>query len=257
VAQGEGQNSTALITPAAMPPRKYKVDHRRGGGSKHVSSFEDVKARNAGEESSFDRARRERQEQQRGGGKASKEEAESEEESSSEEEEQVKAPPKRSEASVPTSNPNAVKRDETKDGVELTRRQREELDKKAATRRYQELHKAGKTDEAQADLARLAEVKARREQQAAERSAREAAEREAAAAMEQGSGDAKIDALKTAMDEQTAKKDKSGDKAADKAKKEEVTWQSQIADAKDLGKPQNKVTDGTIEACRAQEEDFM
>eukprot|EP00438_Fugacium_kawagutii_P007427 Skav210436 [mRNA] locus=scaffold1297:58828:62709:+ [translate_table: standard] len=41
-----------------MPPRKFKTDHRRGGGagSKHISSFDEVKARNAGEESAYDKA---------------------------------------------------------------------------------------------------------------------------------------------------------------------------------------------------------
>eukprot|EP00435_Cladocopium_sp_Y103_P057824 s1099_g20.t1 len=41
-----------------MPPRKFKTDHRRGGGAsgKHVSSFDEVKARNAGEESAYDKA---------------------------------------------------------------------------------------------------------------------------------------------------------------------------------------------------------
>merc|ERR1712232_546012 len=63
-------------------------------------------------------------------------------------------------------NPNAKQRNEEKEGVEMSRKQREELEKQAARRRYEELHKAGKTDEAKADLARLAEVKKRREEAA-------------------------------------------------------------------------------------------
>merc|ERR1719421_2580686 len=56
-----------------------------------------------------------------------------------------------------------------KDGVELTRKQREEIEKAAARRRYEEAHKAGKTDEAKADLKRLEEVKKRREEAAAKK----------------------------------------------------------------------------------------
>merc|ERR1719401_1010411 len=58
---------------------------------------------------------------------------------------------------------NSTARNEMKDGVDLTRKQREELEKAAARRRYEELHKQGKTEEAKADLARLEEVKKRRE----------------------------------------------------------------------------------------------
>merc|ERR1711972_805001 len=58
-------------------------------------------------------------------------------------------------------------------GVEMTRKKREELEKARARRAYEELHKAGKTDEAKADLARLEEVKKRREE-AAKKKAEEA-----------------------------------------------------------------------------------
>merc|ERR1712146_519168 len=75
------------------------------------------------------------------------------------------------------NNPNAVKRNEDKEGVELTRKQREELEKQAARRRYEELHKAGKTDEAKADLARLEEVKKRREEAAKKKKEEEEAAR--------------------------------------------------------------------------------
>merc|ERR1711920_966082 len=65
-----------------------------------------------------------------------------------------------------TENPNAKARNEDKDGVEMTRKQREELEKQRARRAYEQLHKEGKTDEAKADLARLEEVKKRREEAA-------------------------------------------------------------------------------------------
>ena len=50
---------------------------------------------------------------------------------------------------------------------ELSRRQREEIQKAEAKRRYEKLHAQGKTDEARADLARLALIRKEREAAAA------------------------------------------------------------------------------------------
>ncbi|EMD35147.1 hypothetical protein CERSUDRAFT_116621 [Gelatoporia subvermispora B] len=54
---------------------------------------------------------------------------------------------------------------------ELTRREREEKEKKDAKERYWKLHEQGKTDEAKADLARLAKIRAEREAAQARRKA--------------------------------------------------------------------------------------
>ncbi|BFZ03874.1 hypothetical protein BsWGS_06913 [Bradybaena similaris] len=54
-------------------------------------------------------------------------------------------------------------------GSGLSRREREELEKQEARRRYQALHLAGKTEEAQADLARLAIIRKQREEAAKKR----------------------------------------------------------------------------------------
>ncbi|XP_064608097.1 28 kDa heat- and acid-stable phosphoprotein-like [Liolophura sinensis] len=51
----------------------------------------------------------------------------------------------------------------------LSRREREELEKQQARVRYQELHQQGKTEEAQADLARLAIIRKKREDAAKKR----------------------------------------------------------------------------------------
>ena len=48
---------------------------------------------------------------------------------------------------------------------------REELERQQATAHYQKLHAAGKTEEAQADLARLAIIRKQREEQAKKREA--------------------------------------------------------------------------------------
>ncbi|XP_011701367.1 PREDICTED: 28 kDa heat- and acid-stable phosphoprotein-like [Wasmannia auropunctata] len=52
---------------------------------------------------------------------------------------------------------------------ELSRREREQLEKQRAYANYQKLHAAGKTDEARADLARLAIIKQQREEAAKRR----------------------------------------------------------------------------------------
>ena len=49
---------------------------------------------------------------------------------------------------------------------QLSRREREELEKQRAKAHYQKLHAAGKTEEAQADLARLAIIRKQREEAA-------------------------------------------------------------------------------------------
>ena len=80
---------------------------------------------------------------------------------------------------IQTNNPNYVSNkvkkisslvdagDEVK--PEMSRRQREEINRQEATRRYQQLHAQGKTDEARADLARLAIIRKEREAAAEKR----------------------------------------------------------------------------------------
>lgn len=168
-------------------------------------------------------------------------------------------------------NVNDVKTNIDKDGTgELTRKQREELDKAAAKKRYEELHKQGKTDEAKADLKRLEEVKARREE-AARKKIEDAAAAEAAEAQKKNPKAAMQAELKDIMGGQAAgqrgKKKGGGDK--DDEKKEEkdklingtdesavyapYATKEKAAEAPQMRKP----TDGTIQACRAVEEDFM
>lgn len=69
---------------------------------------------------------------------------------------------------------------------ELSRREREEIEKRRAKEAYDRKHAAGETDEAKADMARLAEVR-RRRAEAAEAKAREAEEAAAAEAAEKAS----------------------------------------------------------------------
>lgn len=74
---------------------------------------------------------------------------------------------------IDVENPNRVQNklkkvavlDESSDAPkpELTRREREAIEKEQARQRYEKLHAEGKTDEARADLARLAIIKKQRE----------------------------------------------------------------------------------------------
>lgn len=52
---------------------------------------------------------------------------------------------------------------------ELSRREREEIEKQRAREHYQKLHAQGKTEEARADLARLAIIRQQREEAAKKR----------------------------------------------------------------------------------------
>ncbi len=52
---------------------------------------------------------------------------------------------------------------------QLSRREREELERQRAKAHYDKLHAAGKTDEARADLARLAIIRKQREEAAKKR----------------------------------------------------------------------------------------
>jgi len=247
------------------------VDHRHGGSGKHISSIDEVKARNNGEESAYDRARRVRRE----GAEDSEEE---------EEPKQQQAPKGKATGlgGIEVENPNAVKRNEDKEGVELTRKQREEIEKAAARRRYEELHKAGKTDEAKADLARLEEVKKRREE-AQKKRQEEAAEAAAKQEAEKGKGksvlaeelkgvgceDSRMRGSRSSKkkEEKDGKEEKdpkdaekeSGKKIMNGVDENEVynSYADAVSTKKaDVGE-RFQPTDGSIESCRAAEADFM
>jgi len=121
----------------------------------------------------------------RGGGAKKQEESSSEEETSSEDEEDARG--KGVEKLIDIENPNRVQKKHKKvDQIgtgpkpQLSRREREEIEKQKAKERYQKLHAQGKTEEARADLARLAIIRKQRED-AAKKRADEQAAKEAAA----------------------------------------------------------------------------
>ncbi|KAF9497430.1 hypothetical protein BDN71DRAFT_612969 [Pleurotus eryngii] len=108
------------------------------------------------------------------------EDEEDEEESSEEEEEGAEAEQKQQQAAADDEdadliNPNHVTKKMNISDLsaprELTRREREQKEKKEAQDRYWKLHVQGKTDQAKSDLARLAKIKAEREAAQARRKA--------------------------------------------------------------------------------------
>jgi len=68
-----------------------------------------------------------------------------------------------------SASASASKGDSSEAKPELSRREREAIEKQKAKERYQKLHAEGKTDEAQKDLARLAIIRKQREEAAAKR----------------------------------------------------------------------------------------
>jgi hypothetical protein len=73
-----------------------------------------------------------------------------------------------------------AKKIDTSEPRTLSRREREEAEKAEARARYMKLHQAGKTDQARADLARLAIVRQQREEAARQKEAERLAKEEAA-----------------------------------------------------------------------------
>ena len=74
------------------------------------------------------------------------------------------------------------------ESVELSRREREEMEKRRAKEAYWKLHEAGKTDQARADLARLTLVRKEREEKARQRIAEAERKKEEASAKAEREG---------------------------------------------------------------------
>jgi len=109
--------------------------------------------------------------------KESQSSSESEEEEAASGDEQKELKAKGVQHLIEVENPNRVVQKERKihdikldtENTQLSRREREELEKQKAKMHYQRLHAAGKTNEAKADLARLAIIRKQREEAAKRR----------------------------------------------------------------------------------------
>ncbi|XP_061749251.1 pdgfa associated protein 1a [Nerophis ophidion] len=142
-------------------PRGGKKGHK--GRGKQFSNPEEI-----------DRQMKAQRELEENGG-VEKEVASNSDESSSDEESESR---KRSgvEGIIEIENPNRVSQKSKKVAEvdvdappELSRREREEIEKQKSKERYRKLHMEGKTEQARADLARLAIIKKQREDAAKKR----------------------------------------------------------------------------------------
>ncbi|XP_028331969.1 pdgfa associated protein 1a [Gouania willdenowi] len=143
-------------------PRGGKKGHK--GRGKQFSNPEEI-----------DRQMRAQKELEENPGAEKGSSSDSEDGSSSEDDSEMK---KRSgvEGLIEIENPNRVSQKSKKvtevdvsAPKELSRREREEIEKQKSKERYMKLHLEGKTDQARADLARLAIIKQQREDAAKKR----------------------------------------------------------------------------------------
>ncbi|GIY11385.1 PP28 domain-containing protein [Caerostris darwini] len=162
-----------------MPPKGRGRGYNHHKGSRRHFTNPDQLAE------SEEKKEKERQWRQQRGEISSDEESEESKSSSESEEEteegsgdekQTKA--KGVQHLIEVENPNHVVKKEKKVGTinleetaqsQLSRREREELEKQRAKAHYQKMHAAGRTNEAKADLARLAIIKKQREEAAKRR----------------------------------------------------------------------------------------
>ncbi|XP_029977367.1 pdgfa associated protein 1a [Sphaeramia orbicularis] len=143
-------------------PRGGKKGHK--GRGKQFSNPDEI-----------DRQMRAQKEMEENPGAEKESSSESDEESSSDDDCESK---KRSgvEGLIEIENPNRVSQKNKKVADvdvsaprELSRREREEIEKQKSKERYMKLHLEGKTEQARADLARLAIIKKQREEAAKKR----------------------------------------------------------------------------------------
>lgn len=148
---------------------------------------------------------------------------------------------------------------------DLSRKQREQIQADAAKKKYEELHKQGKTDEAKADLGRLEEVKKRRAEAAAKKAEEAAKAAEMVAPQKGGAMSAEVrealggDQAKMRGARSAANKTKKGDgEKFTKVKGPDLFTYVKAEDIKEAPKEVDvDKKDGTINSCRAAEEDFM
>lgn len=161
----------AAAAGAAMPKGGRKGGHK--GRARQYTSPEEIDAQLQAEKQKA----REEEEQEEGGdgaaGDPKKEKKSLDSDESEDEEDDYQQKRKGVEGLIDIENPNRVAQTTKKvtqldlDGPkELSRREREEIEKQKAKERYMKMHLAGKTEQAKADLARLAIIRKQREEAA-------------------------------------------------------------------------------------------
>jgi len=190
------------------------------GGKRHFTNPDELRMRE--ERESKEREWR----RQRGDAESSDEDEEDEEESDSEEETSSEEEGAKGGVQnlIEVENPNRVVKKVDKkvlEGVpvekpkaELSRREREELEKQRAKEHYDKLHAEGKTEQARADLARLAIIKQQREEAAKKKELEKLKQEQAS----KTAGMQKVAATKSAISSITTASAPSGSSTAAKKK---------------------------------------
>ncbi|XP_039587621.1 28 kDa heat- and acid-stable phosphoprotein isoform X2 [Pyrgilauda ruficollis] len=166
-------------------PKGRKGGHK--GRARQYTSPEEIDAQLQAEK------QKEEEEQEEGGegatGDPKKEKKSLDSDESDEDDEDYQQKRKGVEGLIDIENPNRVIQTTKKvtqldlDGPkELSRREREEIEKQKAKERYMKMHLAGKTEQAKADLARLAIIRKQREEAARKKEEERKAKDEAAMA---------------------------------------------------------------------------
>ncbi|KAF9354714.1 hypothetical protein BGX26_007454 [Mortierella sp. AD094] len=182
-----------------MAGGKFKKP-QRGGGRKfsrrieavHTTTTQSNTGRGIQRENSKGVASPESESESEGNAR-SESKSDSESESESESKSGPESDPEIASLTIKVNNPNHLqpitvnKRQKNKPldmstPIEMSRKEREAAEKEAAKQRYWKLHQEGKTDEAKADMARLAVIRKQREEAAAKRLAEAKAKEDAAAA---------------------------------------------------------------------------
>uniref|UniRef100_H2PLI6 PDGFA associated protein 1 n=2 Tax=Pongo abelii TaxID=9601 RepID=H2PLI6_PONAB len=163
--------TAAAAAAGAAMPKGRKGGHK--GRARQYTSPEEIDAQLQAEKQKA----REEEEQKEGGdgaaGDPKKEKKSLDSDESEDEEDDYQQKRKGVEGLIDIENPNRVAQTTKKvtqldlDGPkELSRREREEIEKQKAKERYMKMHLAGKTEQAKADLARLAIIRKQREEAA-------------------------------------------------------------------------------------------
>lgn len=166
-----GAAAAAAAAGAEMPKGGRKGGHK--GRVRQYTSPEEIDAQLQAEKQKAN----EEDEQEEGGDGASgdpkKEKKSLDSDESEDEDDDYQQKRKGVEGLIDIENPNRVAQTTKKvtqldlDGPkELSRREREEIEKQKAKERYMKMHLAGKTEQAKADLARLAIIRKQREEAA-------------------------------------------------------------------------------------------
>jgi hypothetical protein len=170
---------------------KGKMTKVRRGTGRHFSKEEDMNGRNPRREnedsdsdedgdSEEEEEEEEEEESDKGGGTKEEEESPGVSRTQKREENRQKKKPAEKSAEDGDEDPDLINPNHVQKKMnisdlntprELTRREREQKEKQEAKDRYWKLHVQGKTDEAKADLGRLAKVRAEREAALAKRKA--------------------------------------------------------------------------------------